>query len=46
LEELVLVMMDRPTQFRVTQSILLFESSGRKDFFPAKEFISLHLTRL
>jgi len=32
--------MDRPTQFRVTQSILLFESSRRKEFFPAKEFIS------
>ena len=32
-------MMDRPTQFLVTQSILLFESSRRKEFFPAKEFI-------
>lgn len=46
LEQLVLVLMARPAQFLEAQAILLFQSCWGKEFFPAKEVLSLHLTRL
>jgi len=46
LEQMVLERMAGPAQFLVTQSIQLLTSAWGKDFFPAKDFLSLDSTLL